>query len=131
MVDVYLILVLCFVEVTFGGSRLPYSAAIGNPEVHKIVSALLEQHSGLIALFGELVYQDAPSLPIKAGDAVGEVLYFDGDTEIARLPLVAGSNAEKATLGQIFNQLLRPLLGVNSSESNQTPVPADGSLPAN
>ena len=83
------------------------------------------------ALRFELVYQDAPSLPIKAGDAVGEVLYFDGDTEIARLPLVAGSNAEKATFGQIFNQLLRPLLGVNSSESNQTPAPADGSLPTN
>ena len=83
------------------------------------------------ALRFELVYQDVPSLPIKAGDAVGEVLYFDGDTEIARLPLVAGSNAEKATFGQIFSQLLRPLLGVNSSESNQTPVPADGSLPAN
>ena len=83
------------------------------------------------ALRFELVYQDAPSLPIKAGDTVGEVLYFDGDTEIARLPLVAGSNAEKATFGQIFNQLLRPLLGVNSSESNQTQVPADGSLPAN
>lgn len=104
------------------------------------------------ALRSELVYQDAPSLPIKAGDTVGEIIYFDGDTEITRLPLVAGADADKATFSQILNQLLRPLLGASPetpseqkpsddsgappdltepSESSQTPAPADGSLPVN
>ena len=104
------------------------------------------------ALRFELVYHDALSLPIKAGDPVGEILYYDGDTEIARLPLVAGCDADKATFGQVLTQLLRPLLGVSPdkspklqpaddsgappaltepSESSQTPAPADGSLPEN
>ncbi len=83
------------------------------------------------ALHSEIVYHDALSLPLKAGDPVGEIIYRNGDTEIARLPLVAGCNADKATFGQVLTQLLRPLLGVNSSESSQTPAPADGSLPTN
>ena len=83
------------------------------------------------ALCSEIVYHDAPSLPLKADDPVGEIIYRDGDTEIARLPLVAGCNADKATFGQVLTQLLRPLLGVNSSESSQTPEPADESLPEN
>ena len=83
------------------------------------------------ALCSEIVYHDALSLPLKAGDPVGEIIYRDGDTEITRLPLVAGCDADKATFGQVLTQLLRPLLGVNSSESSQTPEPADESLPEN
>ncbi len=107
------------------------------------------------ALHSEIVYHDALSLPIKAGDPVGEIIYRDGDTEIARLPLVAGTDANKATFSQVLIQLMRPLLGVSPdtasesqppadsgappdesqltepSESSQTPAPTDESLPVN
>ena len=88
------------------------------------------------ALRSEIVYHDTLSLPIKSGDTVGEIIYHDGDTEITRLPLVAGADADTATFSQLLTQLLRPLLGVSPkltvpSESSQTPAPADGSLPTN
>ena len=88
------------------------------------------------AFRSEIVYHDTLSLPIKSGDTVGEIIYHDGDTEITRLPLVAGADADTATFSQLLTQLLRPLLGVSPkltvpSESSQTPAPADGSLPTN
>ncbi len=77
------------------------------------------------ALQSEIVYHDALSLPLKAGDPVGEIIYRDGDTEIARLPLVAGCNADKATFGQVLTQLLRPLLGVSQDSESESEPPAD------
>ena len=44
VVDVYLICVFCFVEVAFGRSGVASSAAIGYPQVHEVVCALLEQY---------------------------------------------------------------------------------------
>ncbi len=81
------------------------------------------------ALRSEIVYHDALPLPIKAGDTVGEIIYHDGDTEIARLPLVAGADADKATFGQVVIQLMRPLLGVSPDTASESQSPADSGAP--
>lgn len=92
------------------------------------VNVLTEKGTALNAeaLTSEIVYQDTISLPLKAGDPVGEIIYRNGDSEVARLPLVAGADAEKASFGHILKQLMRPLLG-----KGRTPEPVDESLPEN
>ena len=122
------------------------------------VNVLTDKGTALNAddLTSEIVYHDALSLPLKAGDPLGEIIYKINDIEVARLPLVAGADADKATFGQVLIQLMRPLLGVepdslsdssepmeqnppanqdvpsnlnSPSELNQTPTPTDESLP--
>ncbi len=78
----------------------------------------------------EIVYAEPVSLPVKAGDPIGEIIYRSESQEIARLPLVAGCDAERAGFIQILSQLTGRLLG-RPARQDQTPSPADESLPEN
>lgn len=59
------------------------------------------------SLTSEIVYSDSVQLPLKMGDPVGEIIYYNGEAEAARLPLVAGVDAEKASFASVLRQLLR------------------------
>lgn len=78
----------------------------------------------------QISYNDEIILPLKTGDSVGEITYFAGDTEITKLPLVAGSDADRADFGHILKGLTRVLLGKDSLK-DQTPPPVDESPAAN
>ena len=51
------------------------------------------------------------SAPVEAGQELGQLLLFDGDREIARIPLVAESAVERLSYLQVWLMLVRQLLG--------------------
>lgn len=53
----------------------------------------------------EIIMNDV-SAPIKLGDKIGEVVYKQNGTEIARREIVARDNVEKLTFGKIFANLM-------------------------
>jgi D-alanyl-D-alanine carboxypeptidase (penicillin-binding protein 5/6) len=58
---------------------------------------------------GELAYKDAISAPIARGDQVGELIVYQKDAEIARYPIVAEEDVQKASLLQIYLRMLKTL----------------------
>ncbi len=58
---------------------------------------------------GELELNDKISAPIAMGDQIGELVIYKQDKEIARHPLVAAENVEKAGLMQIYFRILKAL----------------------
>lgn len=58
---------------------------------------------------GELELNDKISAPIAMGDQIGELIIYKQDKEIARHPLVAAENVEKAGLMQIYFRMLKTL----------------------
>ncbi len=78
----------------------------------------------------EILYNEPVSLPLKTGDPIGEIIYRSETQEIARLPLVAGCDAERAGFIRILSQLTGRLLG-RPDRQDQTPSPVDETLPEN
>ena len=58
---------------------------------------------------GEMELNDKISAPIAMGDQIGELVIYKQDKEIARHPLVAAENVEKAGLMQIYFRILKAL----------------------
>ena len=58
---------------------------------------------------GELELNDKISAPIAMGDQIGELVIYKQEKEIARHPLVAAENVEKAGLMQIYFRILKAL----------------------
>ncbi|MPN61643.1 D-alanyl-D-alanine carboxypeptidase DacF [bioreactor metagenome] len=58
---------------------------------------------------GELAFTDAVSAPVAKGDQVGELVIYQKDKEIARYPIVAEENVEKASLMQIYLRMIKSL----------------------
>ena len=58
---------------------------------------------------GELELNDKISAPIAMGDQIGELVIYKQDKEMARHPLVAAENVEKAGLMQIYFRILKAL----------------------
>ena len=58
---------------------------------------------------GELELNTTISAPISMGEQIGELVIYKQDKEIARHPLVAAENVEKAGLMQIYFRMLKTL----------------------
>jgi len=54
----------------------------------------------------EIVMNDV-SAPIKIGDKIGEIIYKQNGSEIARVDVVAKNDIEKLTFGKIFANLMK------------------------
>jgi len=86
------------------------------------VQPVLEDSDGLLlektaaANITKIVEMDeSVTAPIEAGDKVGTLTVYDGDTEITRISIVAGDSVAKITWGQIFGKFMRIMFtgGVN------------------
>ena len=53
---------------------------------------------------------ESVAAPITAGEQVGELTVYSGDSVIARLPILAAESVEKLTWGQTFSRLVHQLL---------------------
>lgn len=58
---------------------------------------------------GELVFEDTISAPVTQGDQIGELVIYKQDNEIARYPVVAEENVNKANLMQIYLRMIKTL----------------------
>ena len=67
----------------------------------------------------EITYAQDLSLPIQTGDTIGEIAFYAAGTqpedaaaatEVARLPLIAGADASKASFGTTLLRLVNRLL---------------------
>lgn len=58
---------------------------------------------------GELAYQGTISAPLTKGDQVGELIIYQNDNEIARYPIVAEEDVNKASLIQIYLRMIKTL----------------------
>lgn len=58
---------------------------------------------------GELAYKNTISAPIVRGDQVGELVIYQKDAEIARYPIVAEEDVQKASLLQIYLRMIKTL----------------------
>ena len=47
--------------------------------------------------------------PVTAGQRLGMLTVYDGETVIAEIPIVAGDDVEKISIGQVFSKFLRLL----------------------
>ncbi|MEG0876011.1 MAG: D-alanyl-D-alanine carboxypeptidase family protein [Oscillospiraceae bacterium] len=74
-------------------------------------SAMLLEKTKLGEARYELKLPEKLSAPIGAGEVLGEMLVYSGDNELARVPLLAGSEVAKLSLFQIYGRMLSRLYG--------------------
>lgn len=71
---------------------------------------LLEKRS-----MGDVRYEvelpESVNAPVAEGDVLGEMVVYSGETQLARVPLVAGSGVEKLSLFKVYGNLLLRLFG--------------------
>ena len=72
-------------------------------------SVLLEK-GAMDGLVQTLTLPEQISAPVVAGDTVGELTVYSGETEVLRVPILAADSVEKLTWGQTFAGLFRDLL---------------------
>ena len=72
-------------------------------------SVLLEK-GAMDGLVQTLNLPEQISAPVVAGDTVGELTVYSGETEVLRVPILAADAVEKLTWGQTFAGLFRDLL---------------------
>ena len=72
-------------------------------------SVLLEK-GAMDGLVQTLTLPEQISAPVVAGDTVGELTVYSGETEVLRVPILAADSVEKLTWGQTFAALFRDLL---------------------
>ncbi|PKM74034.1 MAG: D-alanyl-D-alanine carboxypeptidase [Firmicutes bacterium HGW-Firmicutes-16] len=64
---------------------------------------------------GEINYEfslpDSLEAPITEGEAIGEMVVYSNGTELARVPLLAGSNVNKLTVFGLYGRMLSRLFG--------------------
>lgn len=58
---------------------------------------------------GELVFEGSISAPLNKGDQLGDLIIYQQDKEIARYPVVAEENVNKASLMQIYLRMIKTL----------------------
>ena len=58
------------------------------------------------SLTKEVQLKDGIEAPVKAGDALGEIVYSLDGKEVARLPLVAAADVQKMDFTRILQKLL-------------------------
>ena len=57
----------------------------------------------------DVEYADSVEAPVKAGQALGAITVRSGDTVLAELPLIAGTDIARLTAPQVFVNMLRSL----------------------
>ncbi|HWQ78771.1 MAG TPA: D-alanyl-D-alanine carboxypeptidase family protein [Anaerovoracaceae bacterium] len=58
---------------------------------------------------GELAYKNTISAPVARGDQIGELVIYQKDAEIARYPIVAEADVQKASLLEIYLRMIKTL----------------------
>ena len=72
---------------------------------------LLMEKSKLGELNYEFVLPDSCNAPVTAGEALGEMVVYSGERELARVPLLAGNDVKKLTMFKLYGKLLLRLFG--------------------
>ena len=72
--------------------------------------SVLTEKGAADSLTQTLILPAQITAPVAAGDRVGELTVYSGETELLRIPILAAGSAEKLTWGQTFVRLARGLL---------------------
>ncbi|MBP8640514.1 MAG: D-alanyl-D-alanine carboxypeptidase [Oscillospiraceae bacterium] len=72
---------------------------------------LVMEKSKLGELNYEFVLPDSCNAPVAAGEALGEMVVYSGERELARVPLLAGNDVKKLTMLKLYGELLFRLFG--------------------
>ena len=75
-------------------------------------SALISKGSGE-NIRRELTYNEPIQAPIKVGDKLGDLIMYDGDTDIGSVDIVAAERVEKITYGVMLMLLVQEWIGIN------------------
>lgn len=64
---------------------------------------------------GKLRYEyslpDSIEAPVSANDQIGEMVVYSGDSELTRVPLLAGNDVKKLTVFKLYGRLIERLFG--------------------
>lgn len=74
-------------------------------------AGLLMEKGKLGELNYEFVLPQSLEAPVTEGQAIGEMIVYSGDSELARVPLLAGSQVEKLTVFRLYGKMLTRLFG--------------------
>ena len=72
---------------------------------------LLMEKNKLGELNYEFILPDSLDAPVVAGEALGEMVVYSGERELARVPLLAGSEVRKLTVFKLYGKMLSRLFG--------------------
>ncbi len=93
----------------------PVLVSLGNCDsvqpVYGGKEGLLMEKSKLGELNYEFDLPDTLEAPISEGETLGEMIVYSGDTELARVPLLAGSEVKKLTVINFYGKMLSRLFG--------------------
>ena len=97
-----------------GGIVEKISLPKGSPQEINAVSpeeiSVLIQKEEPASVTGEAILYPNLELPLKKGDPVGEFRVLKDGEEVAVKPLVSDQNVRKATVGEMYQRILRTLL---------------------
>jgi len=74
-------------------------------------AGMLLEKSKVGELNYEFILPESCNAPIEAGEALGEMVVYSGDNELARVPLVAGNEVKKLTVFKLYGKMLSRLFG--------------------
>jgi len=72
---------------------------------------LLLEKSKVGKLNYEFILPDSCDAPVAAGEALGEMVVYSGDSELARVPLITGNEVKKLTIFKLYGKMLSRLYG--------------------
>jgi D-alanyl-D-alanine carboxypeptidase (penicillin-binding protein 5/6) len=72
---------------------------------------MLLEKGGLGELHYEICLPDCIAAPVAEGEAIGELAVYSGKTELARLPLLAGSRVDRLGFFHLYGKLVLSLFG--------------------
>jgi len=74
-------------------------------------SGMLMEKNKLGELNYEFVLPQTLEAPVAEGQAIGEMIVYSGDNELARVPLLAGTEVKKLTVFRLYGKMLTRLFG--------------------
>ncbi len=74
-------------------------------------TGMLMEKSKVGELNYEFILPESCNAPVEAGEALGEMVVYSGDNELARVPLLAGSEVKKLTVFKLYGKMLSRLFG--------------------
>lgn len=73
--------------------------------------SMLMEKTKIAELRYETILPESLEAPVAAGEKIGELVVYSGDTEIARIELTASCEVERMTVFRIFGRLIGQLFG--------------------
>lgn len=93
----------------------PVSVSLGESDsvqpVYAGETGMLMEKSKVGELNYEFILPESCNAPIEAGEALGEMVVYSGENELARVPLVAGHEVKKLTVFKLYGKMLSRLFG--------------------